>query len=73
MEDTGGSNIMTPVQSEVKQAQMKVINHLNKAYGIKVKKVNYLSFFSSCSTYFFSIIRIMYLALVVYRFDIASK
>lgn len=39
VEDDGGSPVVTPVQSELRAAQQKVVKHLEKAYGIKAKKV----------------------------------
>ena len=40
MEDDGGASVTTPVQAELKHSQLKVISHLNRAYGLKVQKVN---------------------------------
>lgn len=39
IEDEGGSPLVTPVQSEIRAAQHKIVKHLEKAYGIKAKKV----------------------------------
>lgn len=39
VEDDGGSPLVTPVHSELKGAQKNVITHLEKAYGIKAKKI----------------------------------
>lgn len=39
IEDDGGSPLVTPVQPELRAAQHKIVKHLEKAYGIKAKKV----------------------------------
>lgn len=39
IEDDGGSPLVTPVQSELRAAQHKIVKHLEKAYGIKAKKI----------------------------------
>lgn len=39
VEDDGGSPLVTPVHPELRAAQKKVIIHLEKAYGVKAKKV----------------------------------
>ncbi|KAK8718520.1 hypothetical protein OTU49_014684, partial [Cherax quadricarinatus] len=38
IEDDGGSPLVTPVHSELRVAQKKIVTHLEKAYGIKAKK-----------------------------------
>lgn len=43
IEDDGGSPLVTPVQSELRAAQHKVVLHLEKAYRIKAKKVKLTS------------------------------
>ncbi|KAK7077967.1 Fatty-acid amide hydrolase 2 [Halocaridina rubra] len=39
IEDDGGSPLVTPVHSELRAAQRNVVTHLEKAYGIRAKKV----------------------------------
>lgn len=43
IEDDGGNPLLTPVQSELRAAQHKIVLHLEKAYGIKAKKVYLIS------------------------------
>ena len=47
VEDDGGSALVTPVQAELRAAQRKVVLHLDKAYGIKAKKVMVLEVYSN--------------------------
>lgn len=42
MEDDGGSPLVTPVSAELRAAQRRIVIHLEKAYGIKAKKVKLL-------------------------------
>ncbi|XP_064116184.1 fatty-acid amide hydrolase 2-like isoform X1 [Macrobrachium nipponense] len=39
IEDDGGSALVTPVHPELRAAQRNVVLHLEKAYGIKAKKI----------------------------------
>ncbi|XP_066968821.1 fatty-acid amide hydrolase 2 isoform X1 [Macrobrachium rosenbergii] len=39
IEDDGGSSLVTPVHPELRAAQRNIVLHLEKAYGIKAKKI----------------------------------
>ncbi|KAG0729044.1 Fatty-acid amide hydrolase 2 [Chionoecetes opilio] len=52
IEDDGGSPLVTPVQAELRAAQLKVVKHLEKAYGIKAKKVSLKKLRASVPIYF---------------------
>lgn len=52
MEDDGGSPIVTPVSSELKAAQKKIVMHLDKAYGIKAKKITLKKLKAALPMYF---------------------
>ena len=42
VEDDGGSAFTTPMDKELRQAQRRVLDHLTKAYKVKVTKVSWL-------------------------------
>ncbi|CAL4077129.1 unnamed protein product, partial [Meganyctiphanes norvegica] len=39
IEDDGGNVLVTPMHPELRAAQLKIVDYLNKAYGIKAKKI----------------------------------
>ncbi|XP_045581637.2 fatty-acid amide hydrolase 2 isoform X1 [Procambarus clarkii] len=52
IEDDGGSPLVTPVHSELRAAQHKIITHFEKAYGIKAKKITLRKLKAAVAIYF---------------------
>ncbi|XP_071538036.1 fatty-acid amide hydrolase 2 isoform X3 [Panulirus ornatus] len=52
VEDDGGSPLVTPIHSELRAAQRKVVLHLEKAYGIKAKKISLTKLKAALPIYF---------------------
>ncbi|XP_027237585.1 fatty-acid amide hydrolase 2-A isoform X2 [Penaeus vannamei] len=52
VEDDGGSPLVTPVHPELRAAQKKVIIHLEKAYGVKAKKITLKKLKAALPMYF---------------------
>ncbi|XP_069939006.1 fatty-acid amide hydrolase 2-A isoform X2 [Cherax quadricarinatus] len=52
IEDDGGSPLVTPVHSELRVAQKKIVTHLEKAYGIKAKKITLTKLKEAVPIYF---------------------
>ncbi|KAK3856450.1 hypothetical protein Pcinc_037230 [Petrolisthes cinctipes] len=52
VEDDGGSPLITPVSSELRDAQRKVVLHLEKGYGIKAKKITLKKLKAALPMYF---------------------
>uniref|UniRef100_A0A0P4W2Q6 Amidase domain-containing protein n=2 Tax=Scylla olivacea TaxID=85551 RepID=A0A0P4W2Q6_SCYOL len=52
IEDDGGSPMVTPIQTELREVQRKIVQHLEKAYGIKAKKITLKKLKASVLIYF---------------------
>ncbi|XP_042243398.1 fatty-acid amide hydrolase 2-like [Homarus americanus] len=52
IEDDGGSPLITPVHSELRATQRRIVVHLEKAYGIKAKKISLKKLKSALPIYF---------------------